>query len=203
MSGGADFLHGILHDALVLFAMVNVVGNLPLFLDLTSEMEAKDRGRTFRTGVTVAAGIVIGFAFLGDWMLRSVFEVSTDAFKIAGGVLVFTVAAKGMLQGVRSSNPFSSGPTENLGVFPIGFPFLAGPGTIVTTILLMQAGGSLKTALAALLVYLAVLPVLYTSPLIEKAVGRMSAGVVTRILYIFIAAKAVTFILTGLKPFMG
>jgi multiple antibiotic resistance protein len=199
----AGFLRGVLHDALVLFAMVNVVGNLPLFSDLTAGMEAKERGRTFRTGVAVAGGIVIGFAFLGDWMLRGVFDVSTDAFKIAGGILVFTVAAKGMLQGVRSSNLLTSEPAENPGVFPIGFPFLAGPGTIVTTILLMQTGGSIKTALAAALVYLGVLPVLYLSPLIERAAGRVSAGVVTRILYIFIAAKAVTFILTGLKPLLG
>ena len=82
-------------------------------------------------------------------------------------------------------------------MFPMGFPFLAGPGTIVTTILLMQAEGPWFTALAAVLVYAAILPLLHLAPLLHRAVGRVGILVVARILYIFVAAKAVTFVLGG------
>jgi multiple antibiotic resistance protein len=140
----------------------------------------------------------MSFALLGSWMLKSVFEVNIASFKIAGGILVFAVAARGVLRGQRqvSQNHHLS---DDIAIFPLGFPFLAGPGTIVTTMLLMQTSGPLITAAAALLVYLTILPLLQLAPTIEKALGRVVVLVIARILYIFICAKAVTFVLEGLK----
>ncbi|HPO13340.1 MAG TPA: MarC family protein [Candidatus Hydrogenedentes bacterium] len=189
----------LLHDALVLFAMVNAVGNLPIFADLTSHMDSRTKKQTYDTAVFTACGIVVVFAFLGHWMLQSVFQVSTDSFKVAGGLMVFFVAARGMILGTAKSHFVSSEPHDNIGIFPMGFPFLAGPGTIVTTILLMQEGGAYVTALAAILVYIAVLPVLYLTSILHLVFGRVGTLVISRILYIFIAAKAVDFVLTGLR----
>jgi multiple antibiotic resistance protein len=193
----------LVHDALVLFAMVNVVGNLPIFADLTARMERPERNRAFRTAVTVAFSIVLVFALLGNWVLQRVFQVSTDAFKIAGGILVFVVAARGMLDGARRVSAVGGDVPENPAVFPLGFPYLAGPGTIVTTILLMQSSGPLIASGAAVLVYLAVVPTLYLAPLLQRAIGQVGVLVVTRILYIFIAAKAIAFILAGINGYVG
>jgi multiple antibiotic resistance protein len=193
------FLSDTLHAWLVLFAMVNAVGNLPVFADLTDGLTTVERARVFRVATAVGAGIVLGFALPGHWMLASVFQVDTGAFKIAGGILVFIVAARGMMWGPRLLIPTPKDPLDNIAFFPIGFPFLAGPGTIVTTILLMQTWGHLVTVCAAIAVYLVILPLLHLAPLIQRAVGRMGALVIARILYIFIAAKAVTFILAGLR----
>lgn len=199
MTDSSQFVQSLIHDTLVLFAMVNVVGNLPVFAELTADLDKNEKRKSFHTAVFTAASIVITFAFLGNWMLQTLFQVDTGAFKVAGGVLVFFVAARGMILGTPRTHLTQSDPHGNLGVYPMGFPFLAGPGTIVTTILLMQAGGSLTTALAAILVYASVLPILYLTPLIQRAGGRVGILVVSRILYIFIAAKAVTFIITGIK----
>lgn len=198
-----DVFGVLVHDALVLFAMVNVVGNLPIFADLTAHMEKTERNRSFRIAVTVALSIVLAFAILGNWMLKGVFQVSTDAFKIAGGILVFIVAARGMLDGPRRPTALTGDSRENPAIFPMGFPYLAGPGTIVTTILLMQSSGPLVASGAAVLVYLAVIPTLYLAPLLQRAIGQVGVLVVTRILYIFIAAKAVAFILAGIKGHLG
>lgn len=84
-----DFTNRILHDWLVLFSMVNAVGNLPLFADLTSAMDARQRSQAFRTAILTAASVVLTFAFFGSWMLKVAFEVDTNAFKVAGGILVF------------------------------------------------------------------------------------------------------------------
>jgi multiple antibiotic resistance protein len=191
------FIERLVHDYLVLFAMVNAVGNLPIFADLIRGMDKPARNRTFRIAVLTGTSIVMSFALLGNWMLQVVFEVSINAFKIAGGILVFAVAARGVLRGQRTS-PQKPQLSDDLAVFPMGFPFLAGPGTIVTTILLMQESGPLLTSCAAILVYLTILLILHLAPLIEKALGRVAVLVVARILYIFICAKAVTFILEGL-----
>ena len=192
-----------LHSFMVLFAMVNAVGNLPVFSDQTSGMDRGERRKTFVTAIATAAAIVVSFALLGNWMLQAVFQVEMAAFKIAGGMLVFAVAARGVLFGPRQPGKKSYGKAENVGIFPLGFPFLAGPGTIITTILLMQADGAIFTAAIALLVYSAVFPVLFIAPVLDRAIGRVGVLVVTRILYIFISAKAVSFTLSGIMSYAG
>ena len=92
------------HDYLVLFAMVNAFGNLPIFWEMTHAMDRTTKTRTFRIAVATACAIVVGFAFLGDWMLRWVFQVDVNAFKIAGGILVFAVV-------IRRYEPQNAGST--------------------------------------------------------------------------------------------
>ncbi len=192
----------IVHDYLVLFAMVNAVGNLPVFADLTAGMDKATRRKTYRIAVLTGAGIVVSFAVFGSLILRNVFELDTDSFKIAGGILVFVVAAKGVITGIQRKSG-EGNDYENLAVFPLGFPFLAGPGTVVTTILLFQTSGSLLTVATAVLVYLSIYPLLYLADVLEKALGRVVILVVARILYIFICAKAVAFILEGLSKYLS
>jgi small neutral amino acid transporter SnatA (MarC family) len=73
----------------------------------------------------------------------------------------------------------------------------------VTTILLMQVDGHLIATAAAVLVYAAVLPLLRLAPLLERAAGQVAVLVVSRILYIFIAAKAVTFFVAGARAMLA
>ncbi len=199
MNGLAETLTRLGNDALVLFAMVNAVGNMPVFAELTHHLSPEKRAAVFRKGVLVGGGIVIGFASLGNWLLGGLFQVSPGAFEVAGRTLVFAVAARGVLLGARRSTREGDEPFEDLAVFPLGFPFLAGPGTIMTTILLLQADGHLIATSAAVIVYASVLPLLWLVPLLERAIGRVAVLVVARVLYIFIAAKAVAFVAGGLR----
>lgn len=192
-----DYVRQILHDYLLLFAMVNAIGNLPLFADLTSEMTKTEKSKTYKIAVLTGGFIVLGFALFGDVMLRNVFNVSMPAFKIAGGILVFIVAARGVILGSQSSfSPVQN--SQSVAVFPMGFPFLSGPGTILTTILLIQGDGHVKTIIAVFLVYLTIYPILKLAPFVERIVGKIGVLVISRILYIFICAKAASFILDGL-----
>lgn len=202
MTEGFGWWGGLGHDALVLFAMVNAVGNLPLFSELSVALPAAERRRAFRTAVLTGGTVVILFAFLGEWMLRSVFQVDPVSFRVAGGILVFAVAARGFLLGARDALPVAEDQRDNLGIFPMGFPLLAGPGTIVTAIILVQSGSPLRATCAAVLVYAACLPVLHLSSLVHRGLGRMGVLLASRILYIFIAAKAVSLVLSGVAESM-
>jgi len=188
----------LLHDYLVMFGMVNAVGNLPIFAELTQGLAPRERSRVFRHGVLIAASIVVCFALFGNWMLTHVFEVSAPALKIAGGIMVFIVAMGGRMRSSASA-PDVRERYENLAAYPIGFPYLAGPGTIVTTIVLFQSGAGVMTLVAVVLVYATLIPLLHLAPYVERAVGRVGILVVTRILGIFIAAKAVSFTIDGIK----
>ncbi len=192
----------ILHDYLVLFSMVNAIGNLPIFAELTNEMNDGQRKKIYRVAVFTSGSIVLAFALLGDFMLTNVFEVNTFSFKIAGGILVFIVAARGVMSGSQIfNNPFSK--DESIAIFPLGFPYLAGPGTILTTILLFRNSNILITLSSATLVYLSILPILYLTPLVTRVFGKLGVSVISRILYIFISAKAVEFILEGIRSFLS
>lgn len=197
-----DIIKQIAHDYLVLFSMVNAVGNLPVFADLTNKMDANSRKRTFKTAVLTAGSIVLAFALFGDFMLDNIFNVDTNAFKIAGGLLVFVVAANGVISGAKVFN-IQIKESNSISVFPLGFPYLAGPGTILTTILLFRNSEILITVSSAVLVYATVLPILYLSPLVTKVVGKLGVSVISRILYIFISAKAIDFTLQGLRGFFS
>jgi multiple antibiotic resistance protein len=196
-----DEIKQILHDYLVLFSMVNAIGNLPIFAELTKDMDEKVRKKVYRIAVFTGGSIVLVFALFGDFMLSNVFDVSTNSFKIAGGVLVFIVAVRGVMSNSKIlSTPVSA--DKSIAIFPLGFPYLAGPGTILTTILLFRNSNMLITLSSAVLVYLSILPILYLAPLVTRVFGQLGVSVISRILYIFISAKAVEFVLQGISGFL-
>lgn len=196
-----DIIKQILHDYLVLFSMVNAIGNLPIFADLTHDMDTGLRNTIYRIAVLTGGSIVLVFALFGDFMLDNIFDVNTNSFKIAGGILVFIVAAKGVMSNSKIFSPHVSG-DKSIAIFPLGFPYLAGPGTILTTILLFRNSEILITVPSAVLVYLSILPILHLAPLVTRVFGQLGISVISRILYIFISAKAVEFVLQGLSGFL-
>jgi multiple antibiotic resistance protein len=196
-----DIIKQILHDYLVLFSMVNAIGNLPIFAELTHDMDKKVRKKVYQTATFTGGSIVLVFALFGDFMLKNIFEINTSSFKIAGGILVFIVATRGVILGAKTLNsPMTN--DRSIAIFPLGFPYLAGPGTILTTILLFRNSDILITLSSAVLVYLSILPILYLAPLVTRAFGQLGVSVISRILYIFISAKAVEFVLQGISGFL-
>jgi multiple antibiotic resistance protein len=181
--------------------MVNVIGNLPIFSELTHDMEKKTRNHAYKVAVFTAGSIVLLFALFGDFMLKNIFDIETHSFKIAGGILVFIVAARGVMSGPRHLKSQTSH-DKSIAIFPMGFPYLAGPGTILTTILLFRNSEILITLPSAVLVYLSILPILHLTPLVTRVFGKLGVSVISRILYIFISAKAIDFILQGISGFL-
>lgn len=181
--------------------MVNAIGNLPIFSDLTQHLTKETRNYVFRVAVLTGGSIVLGFALFGDFMLKNVFEIDAASFKIAGGILVFVVSARGVIIGNKTST-ITASDERSIAIFPLGFPYLAGPGTILTTILLFKDNEIIITITSAVLVYLTILPLLRLAPLVTKVFGQLGVSVISRILYIFIGAKAVSFILDGIRSFV-
>jgi multiple antibiotic resistance protein len=194
-----NMISAYLHDFLILFGIVNVVGNIPNISSLTTGQNSAEKRKTFVLASFAAFVIVLVFALFGNFLLASLFNVSFAAFKVAGGIIVFLVAARGSVLGPSHAVPKMSDGQKELPFLGIAFPFLVGPGTMVTTILLMQASGRFQTSIVTLLVFACVLIILFAIPLIEKITGKILMLMVSRILYIFIAAKATTFVISGLR----
>lgn len=193
--------HHLVRDMLLLLAVLNPLVNLPIYLQLTEGQTSKQRRHTYNLAVLTAAGLVIFFSLLGDWMLRMVFRVSLSNFQAAAGVLLFIVAAKGVLA-TDTTPSGNSGNREGIAVFPMAFPLLAGPGTMAITILMAQQSGGLWVLAVAAVTFPIAWLIMQSSQLVNRALGRLGTMVVARILFIFLAAMATELIFIGVRAGM-
>ena len=136
---------------LTLFVVVDPVAMAPTFLVVTTGMPRVSRKSVAVRASVIAGAILIGAALVGDRLLN-VLEISLSAFRIAGGLLLFWIAAE-MVFGVRSRHEGEAAEqaieerVRNVAAFPLAVPLLAGPGAITATILLAgQASGNLVAA---------------------------------------------------------
>ncbi len=194
----------------VFFVVVEPVSLVPLFASLTEGASAAYKRRMACKAVLVAGLIIVLFALSGAAFLK-VMGISIDAFRIFGGLLLFLVALE-MVFARESGTRTSSDEKEetrkraDISVFPLAFPFLAGPGAL-TTILLWFGPVSPTTASvqfvgllagAALVLLIALLMMLGASRLM-RVVGVTGANVANRLLGVVLGALAVQFVIDGLR----
>jgi multiple antibiotic resistance protein len=191
----------LLHDTLLLLAVINPLGNIPVYRDLTSGMDKPKRMAVIRLGVLTAGAMIIGFALLGDWSLAHLFEVTLDEFRIAGGILLFIVAVRGVMSGSLSYNLLSED-FRTRAIFPLAFPIIVGPGTLAVTIILAQNSTPLHMLTVSVASCLIVYLIACGSHSLMRIIGGYAAMIIPRILYIFLAAKAVSLTMRGLTGFL-
>ncbi|HPD46020.1 MAG TPA: MarC family protein [Anaerohalosphaeraceae bacterium] len=189
----------ILHHALLLLAVVNPVGNIPIFADLTARMQARQRGRVMNLAVFTALTIVIAFALIGNWLLLYLFSVTVTELRIAGGILLFIVAINGVMPRQRASSRVDD--PKMVAIFPIAFPLLVGPGAITMTIIMAQSIGHILMTLTAAATFVLVFVIVRNSNRLAALLGPYVGRVVARLLYVLLAAKAVSLVLSGIEEF--
>ncbi len=128
--------------------------------------------------------------------LLSLFGITVYSFMIAGGILLLIIAMQMIFRGGFVG---SSASTDEVGVVPIAFPLLVGPGAITTTIVSLQTYGILVTLLSILIVMSVVWLVLRYLDRIDSFLGKRGTTVLSTLMAVFIAAIAVQFILTGIQ----
>ncbi len=190
-----------------LFALVNPVGIIPVFIRLTSYQTAVARNKTNLTANLSVAIILLTSLYLGDAILQ-LFGISIDSFRIAGGILVVTIAMSmisGKL-GEDKQNKQEKSETairESIGVVPLALPLMAGPGAISSTIvwgtcyhnLMHLIGFSVAIAIFALCCW----GVFRMAPWLVRLLGQTGINVITRIMGLLLMALGIEFIVTGIK----
>jgi len=195
----------ILKSTLLLFAIVNPIGSIPIFLHLTHPMSPPQRRHAFQTGVVVSAAILLTFAFAGKWILSYLFQIQLSDLMAAGGLLLIIIAIDhlifgSLVRGVMSSQPEDSG---HIGAVPIACPILAGPGAMMTVLVtytkygIMPALGSIMIVLGLTWLILSFIDSIY------KILGRTVCTVLSKILSLFIAAIGFRFLMQGLLAYFN
>lgn len=190
---------------ITIFFIVDPFAAVPIFLTLTERYNATDRMLVIRKACLYALGI-LGFFALTGMKFFSLFGITLPAFQIAGGLLLLTVGM-GQLNHVKkkvsSEEQNESLHRDDITVFPLTTPLLAGPGAISTVILFASEAQSwvrtveLLIALAICLVgcYL----VLVSSRFLNKVLGKTGLNILSRIMGIVLTAIAVQFVLNGVR----
>lgn len=197
-----------LSNFITLFSVVDPIGVAWLFAAMTHGAKREEQRRMALTATLLASIILLVFFFSGTSLLDW-FGITIPAFRIAGGVLLFLLSIEMVFarhSGLRSTTSEEQDEAiqkQDISVFPLAFPLLAGPGAI-TTVLLMssaEAGRVLywqSLTVLIIVVVITLLALLY-APILVKLLGETGANVISRVLGLLLAALAVQYIVDGIK----
>ena len=189
------------------FVVIDPPGCAPIYAGLTSGASAAHRRSMAIRAVGVATIILLVFALVGEDLLRAL-GISLSAFRIAGGILLFLIASEMVFEKRtqrredRAAAIVETPEVEDVSIFPMAMPMIAGPGSIASVMLLMSSSdGWERTAvvLAALasILLLTLIALLLAEPMM-RLVGKKIEAVVTRLLGVLLAALAVQFVIDGI-----
>ncbi len=193
----------LLTSMLILFAIVNPIGSIPIFLQLTGGMSSKDRSRTFRTGVISSAAILFIFILFGEQVLTNFFQVSMSDLMAAGGLLLLIIAIDHLIFGslVRGVLSRDQNNAHQIGAVPIACPILAGPGAMMTVLVTYSEHGFLIAAASIIAVLGITWLILQFIDTIYKYLGEIVCTVLSKILCLFIAAIGIHLLMQGLSQY--
>ena len=197
---------------LTLLVVVDPVGLVPTFLAVTEDLPRAARRSVAVRASIIAGAILIGTALIGDWLLHTL-SISLPAFRIAGGLLLFSIASE-MVFGVRlrrESREAEEAVEEhvrNIAAFPLAIPLLAGPGAITATVLLAgRANGNLMLIAILIGVVALVAAACFVAFLfaerIGRAIGLTGNIVLSRLLGVLLAALAVQYVVDGVRTVLN
>ncbi|WP_374943808.1 MarC family protein [Sphingomonas sp.] len=189
------------------FVVIDPPGCAPIYAGLSSGASAVQRRAMAVRAVGVAAAILLVFALFGEDLLRGL-GISLASFRIAGGIMLFLIALEMVFEKRTQRREdraakVSAEEVEDVSIFPMAMPMIAGPGSIASVMLLMARNdGVARTAvvLAALATILALtLVALLAAGPIMRVLGAKIEAVITRLLGVLLAALAVQFVMDGLQ----
>ena len=200
-------LDEILKFFVLFFVVVEPVTLVPLFAAMTEGEDEAYRRKMALKAVCIAGGVLLLFAVGGAAFLE-VMGISIDAFRIAGGIMLFLIALEMVFareSGTRTTTEekVEGSKRKDVSVFPLAFPFIAGPGALAIVLLTFGASrGDLWLSVGLFGVVLAVLAITYLfmrlTPLVMRVMGVTGGNVVNRLSGVVLAALAVQFIITGI-----
>jgi len=193
----------------ILFVIIDPPGCAPIFATLTQGTTRRHQNIMAVKSVFVAAIILFGFAYAGEFVFDKL-GISLDALRIAGGIMLFMIGLNMVFEKrtqkreTRAENVLEDvEDPEDISVFPMGIPMIAGPGTMASLLLLKKKTETAAEEVSVLLALAAVLLITFLSFLVAgpllKLLGKSFTEVLTRVLGVLLATLAAQFIIDGIQ----
>jgi multiple antibiotic resistance protein len=205
-------LEYLVSAVVTLIVVVDPVGLVPTFLAVTTGIPDTARREVALRAAIFAGAILTGTALVGDQLLRQL-GITLPAFRIAGGLLLFSIASE-MVFGVRIERQSRTAEqaveeqVRNIAAFPLAIPLMAGPGALTATVLLSGQAAFRPLYLAILIGVIAAiaalcfLAFLCASP-IERGLGTTGNVLLSKLQGVLLAALAVQYVIDGLRPVLA
>jgi multiple antibiotic resistance protein len=201
-------LEFLISALVTLIVVVDPLGLVPAFVAITHGLPIRARRAVALRACLIAAAILAGSALIGDWLLRTL-SISLPAFRIAGGLLLFSIASE-MVFGVRIERQSRQAEeaidehVRNIAAFPLAIPLMAGPGAITASVLLAGRSHGEPLQLAVLLAVIALVFAIcfvvfaLAAPIVRR-LGGTANNVLSRLLGVVLAALAVQYVIDGVR----
>ena len=190
------------------FVVIDPPGCAPIYASLTTDAPAKQRRNMAFRAIVVASLILLVFAAVGAQLLNAL-GISLDSFRIAGGIMLFIIALEMVFEKRterrenRAQDIIDTPEIEDVSIFPMAMPMIAGPGSIAAVMLLISKHDGMENAMVILgalgvVLLMTLLGLLAAGPLMRLLGGNVEA-VITRVLGVLLGALAVQFVVDGLN----
>jgi multiple antibiotic resistance protein len=178
---------------LVLFAIIDVTGSVPIFLNLRSQNKTIHPEKA----ASYSLAILIGFLFVGEWILK-LFQLDISAFAVAGAIVLLILSIE-MIFGVEIFKNDSTNSDNSSTLFPVVFPLIAGPGSF-TTLLSMRAEFHIINIIVAVFLNLVIVYlVLRYLDLVKKMLGESGAYILRKFFGVILMAISVKLLTSNLS----
>ncbi|CAM4083181.1 MarC family protein [Flavobacterium antarcticum] len=180
----------IITVAMVLFAVIDIIGSIPIIIDLRTKFGHVESGKAS----IVAGAIMITFLFVGEQIL-SLIGIDVNSFAVAGAFVLFFLALE-MILGIRL---YKDEEANSASIVPLAFPLIAGAGTMTTLLSLRAQYQAINIIIAIVLNIILVYLVLKASKKIEKKLGANGLSVIRKIFGVILLAIAVKLFASNVK----
>ena len=198
-----------INSFILFFVTIDTIGNLPFFLSLTENAKVKKRNQIAIKSTIIAFFILIAFAYIGRYLLEAI-DVSLDSLKIAGGIILMFIAIDILFEKrkIRREKKVEEALDEKnydeITIFPIAIPFIAGPSALATIILLIGNYANfpefqIPVILALIAALIVGLILMIGGSYIVKFLPRQFLHTTARVMAFILAALATQFIIDGIK----
>jgi multiple antibiotic resistance protein len=196
-----------INNFIALWVIIDPIAALSIFISVTGDLDRRDRRRVALMAIVMAFAVLVFFIALGQIIIEAM-GVSLREFQIAGGLILFMFAATMVIgQAERPEPPGDQKTPSGLAVYPLAVPTLAGPGAMMTVMLLTDNSRfsiveqALTTATVAVVLAISLVMLLFANPII-RVIGPHGANVLKRIMGMILAAVAVKIVLGGFSAWL-
>lgn len=197
--------HALFEEFVTIWVVIDPIGTIPVFLAVTGKIEAKRRPQVAIQAILTAAGILVFFVVCGQLLIEAL-GISLVSFQISGGIVLFLFALTMIFGPSKPQSEIDAGaaPGENVAIFPLAVPSIAGPGAMLAVVLLTDnhrfslTQQALTTAVMFLVLAVTLVLLLLASP-IQRLIGESGASIVSRVMGMILAALAADTFLQGIE----
>lgn len=181
-----------------IFVAVDAIGLLPVFGSLTQGLRKKERSEIITQSIFTAAGVAVGFVFLGKAIFKFL-GITIGDFMVAGGAILFCIAIVDLM---TIEKPHRIHETT-LGVVPLGTPLIAGPAVLTTSLIIIDHYGIVATLISILGNILLVGIIFTYSDRLLKILGATGSRAISKVTSLFLAAIAIMMIRKGIAQILN